>query len=47
MTSLPKFSGANGADPNAKDKKGRTPLGRWTELAEIVKQVEAEKAGKK
>lgn len=38
---------ANGADPNAKDKDGNTPNDWRPELAEIVKQVEAEKAGKK
>ena len=37
---------ANGADPNAKAKDGKTPLDIWPELAEIVKELEAEKAGK-
>ena len=31
-------------DPNAKDKDGISPLYRWPKLAEIVKEVEAEKA---
>ncbi len=38
---------ANGADPNAKARGGTTPLHLWPKLAEIVKQVAAEKAGKK
>ena len=33
---------AHGADPNSKDKKGETPLDFWPELADIVKEVEAE-----
>ena len=33
-----------GADPNLKNRNGRTPIDRWPELAEIVKEVEAEKA---
>ena len=36
----------NGADPTVKDVNGRTPLDLWPALAKIVKQVEAEKAGK-
>ena len=35
---------AHGADPNSKDRKGESPLDIWPELAEIVKEVEAEKA---
>jgi len=38
---------AFGADANVKNSVGKTPLDLWPELAEIVKQVEAEKAGKK
>ena len=37
----------NGADPNAKDKDSKTPLDKMPELAEIVKELEAEKARKK
>jgi len=37
----------HGADPNVKDTEGKTPINLWHELAEIVKEVEAEKAGKK
>ena len=36
-----------GADPLLRDNKGKTPLDIWPELAEIVKEVEAEKVGAK
>ena len=42
-----KFLLANGADPNAKAKDGTTPLDTMPELAEIVKKLETEQAGKK
>ena len=38
---------AHGSNPNVKDKSGKTPLDRMPELAEIVKKLETEKAGKK
>ena len=37
----------NGADLNAEDKDGKSPIDLFPELAEIVKKLEAEKAGKK
>ena len=36
---------SNGADPNAKAKDGSIPLDRMPELAELVKKLEADKAG--
>ena len=36
----------HGADPNIKNIKDESPLDLWPELAEIVKELEAEKAGK-
>jgi len=35
---------ASGADPHLKGFSGRTPVDLWPELAEIVKEVDAEKA---
>ena len=37
---------AHGADPNSKNEEGKSPLDIWPALAEIVKKLEAEKAGK-
>jgi len=36
-----------GADPHLKNEAGITPINLWPELAEIVKEVEAKKAGRK
>ena len=38
---------ANRADPNAMAEDATTPLDLWPSLPEIVKEVEAQKAGKK
>ncbi len=38
---------ANEADPNIRNMHGKTPLDWMPQLAEIVKEVAAEKAGKK
>ena len=45
---LAKLLLTNGADPSLKDDRyGQTSISYWPKLAEIVKKLEAEKAGKK
>ena len=46
-TDMAKLLLANGADPNTESGYGKTPLEIMPDLAKIMKEVEAEKAGKK